>query len=85
MKTSSEVATVALTPELMKRLAECAQGLSMSPDELICNVLERYLDQYLWKELLRYGHERGKASGYGPEDVPRLIEEVRAEMAPKNA
>ena len=85
MTTSPEVATVALTPEMAERIAKVAQGMGLSLDEVVGNVLELYIDRYVWKELLRYGHERGRASGYGPEDVPRLVEEVRAEMAAERA
>ena len=85
MTTSSEVATVALTPEMAERVAKVAQGLELSLSEVVNEVLAQHLDEYVWKELLRYGHERGRASGYGPEDVPRLVEEVRAEMAAERA
>jgi len=85
MTTSSEVGTVALTPEMAQRVAEVAQGLEVSPEELVSKVLAQHLDDYLWQETLRYGHERGRASGHGPEDVPRLVEEVRAEIAAEHA
>lgn len=85
MATSSEITTVALTPEMAERVAKIAQGLELSPDDLVNKVLAQHLDDYLWQEILRYGHERGRASGYGPEDVPRLVEEVRAEMAAERA
>ena len=85
MTTSPEVATVALTPEVAERVAKVARGLEVSLSEVVNEVLARHLDEYVWKALLRYGHARGRASGYGPEDVPRLVEEVRAEMAAERA
>ena len=85
MTTSSEVVTVALTPEMAERVTEVAQGLEVSPEELVGKVLAQHLDDYRWQEILRYGHERGRASGYSPKDVPRLVEEVRAEMADERA
>ena len=85
MTTSSEVAMVALRPEMAERVAEIAQGLEITLSELVNEVLNQHLDDYHWQEMLRYGHERGRASGYDPEDVPRLVAEVRAEMAAERA
>ena len=33
-----------------------------------------------WRELLRYGEERAREKGIGPEDVAGLVEEYRAEV-----
>ena len=35
-----------------------------------------------WSRLLRYGEEKARQKGIGPEDVPDLVEEYRAEVRP---
>ena len=79
MTTSTEVAAVALAPELAERLDEVARGLGLSRNELVREVLEQHLDDYLWEEIFRYGEAMAKKHGITREDVPRLIEEYRAE------
>ena len=40
----------------------------------------RYPKEREWREIFRYGHEQAKKMGIKPEDVPRLVEEYRAEV-----
>jgi metal-responsive CopG/Arc/MetJ family transcriptional regulator len=79
MTTSSEVSSVDLAPELAERLGEVAKGLGLSRNELVHEVLKQHLDDYLWQETFRYGEAMAKKHGITREDVPRLIEEYRAE------
>ena len=37
-----------------------------------------------WRELFRYGEERARENGIGPENVARLVEEHRAEVGPSH-
>lgn len=81
MTTQSETPTISLSAELAPRVAEAARALELTESELVNRILERHLRDLHWQAIFRYGQERGRASGYGPEDVERLVEEVRAELA----
>ena len=49
-------------------------------DELAGEALRKGLEEQSWKDLLDYGRERGRASGYTEEDVPRVVKEWRREQ-----
>jgi hypothetical protein len=49
-------------------------------DELAEAALRRGLEEQSWQDLLAYGRERGRASGYTEEDVPRIVKEWRREQ-----
>ena len=53
------------------------QGRSRS--EFLREAVLRYIEECEWRQLLRYGEERARAQGIGPEDVADLVEEYRAE------
>ena len=59
--------------EAMKR-----QGRSRS--EFLRDAALRYIEECEWRELLRYGEEKAREKGIGPEDVAGLVEEYRAEV-----
>jgi hypothetical protein len=40
----------------------------------------RGFEEQSWQDLLAYGRERGRASGYTEDDVPRIIKEWRREQ-----
>ena len=54
------------------------QGRSRS--EFLREAVLRYIEECEWRQLLRYGDERARAQGIGPEDVSGLVEEYRAEV-----
>ena len=45
----------------------------------------RYPREREWRELFRYGQEQSRKMGLKPEDVTRLVEEYRAEVAAARA
>ena len=45
----------------------------------------RYMQEREWSRLLRYGEDNARQKGIGPEDVPRLVEEYRAEVGPSRS
>ena len=50
-------------------------------DELAEAALRKGLEEQNWQDLLAYGRETGRASGYTEEDVPRALVQVQAELA----
>ena len=48
-------------------------------DEFVSEAIERALREERWQETFRYGEAMAKKHGITREDVPRLIEEYRAE------
>jgi hypothetical protein len=70
---------VHLSNELLAELQAKAQAEGKTVDELAEEALRRGLEKQEWQDLLEYGHERGRASGYTEEDVPRLVKEWRRE------
>jgi plasmid stability protein len=62
--------------ELLAELQSKAAAEGKSVDELE-EALRKGLENRAWQELLAYGLERGSASGYTEEDVPRVVRENR--------
>lgn len=84
MTDTSKTVTISIPQGMCADLDHECERQGVTPSELALDVLSEYLDaqrQQRWAKIFAYGHERGRASGYTPEDVPRLVEEVRAEMA----
>ena len=44
--------------------------------------MRSYVEECEWRQLLRYGEQRARATGIGPDDVGVPIEEYRAEVDP---
>ena len=65
--------------ELLAELQAKAAAEGKTVDQLAAEALRRGLKEREWQDLLAYGRERGEASGYAEEDVPRLVREWRLE------
>lgn len=79
---------VSIPQGISSDLEHACRKSGVTPSELALSLLSEYLEaqrRERWTEIISYGHERGRASGHGPEDVQRLVEEVRAEMAAERA
>jgi len=63
--------------ELLAELQNRAEAEGKTIDEIAEEALRKALEDRAWQELLAYGSERGAASGYHEEDVPRLVRENR--------
>lgn len=71
---------VAIEPELFERISEEAQKQGVSPDELANEAAKRYLALRRLNSLQQYGQRKAEELGITETDVPRLIEEHRAEQ-----
>ena len=65
--------------ELLVELRSKALAAGKTVDQLAEEALRRGLNDQAWQDLLAYGRQRGEASGYNEEDVPRLVREWRRE------
>ena len=71
---------VHVSDELLAELQSKAAAQGKTVDELAEAALRKGLEEQSWQDLLAYGRERGRASGYTEEDVPRIIKEWRREQ-----
>ena len=69
-----------VSDELLAELQAKSQAEGKTVDELAEEALRKGLAERAWQDLLEYGRERGRASGYTEEDVPRLVKEWRREQ-----
>ncbi len=77
-----ETSAIALTPELMAKVAATAQTERRSVNELVAAAVKRYLHaQDNHEALVRWGHEYGRSLGINSDsDVERMADEWRAEQ-----
>jgi hypothetical protein len=66
--------------ELLADLQAKALAEGKTVDELAEETLRQGLADRQWQDLLAYGRETGRASGYTEEDVPRVVKEWRREQ-----
>src|SRR5260370_8150732 len=70
-----------VSDDLLAALEAKAADQGKTVDQLAEETLRKGLEDRDWQDLLAYGRERGRASGYTEEDVPRLVREWRQEQA----
>jgi plasmid stability protein len=63
--------------ELLAELQAKAAAEGKTVDELAEEALRKGLEDRGWQELLEYGRETGRASGYSEADVPEIIRNRR--------
>jgi plasmid stability protein len=73
------MAMINVPEDLLAELRSKAAAEGKSVDEVASEALRQGLDKRAWQDLLEYGRQTGRASGYTDEDVPRLVEEWRRE------
>jgi hypothetical protein len=66
--------------ELLADLQAKALAEGKTVDEFAEETLRQGLADRQWQDLLAYGRETGRASGYTEEDVPRVVKEWRREQ-----
>jgi hypothetical protein len=66
--------------DLLADLQAKALAEGKSVEDLATEALTRGLEDRIWTDLLAYGQETARASGYSDEDVPRLVKEWRREQ-----
>ena len=71
--------TVTLTSNQVESIEAEVSKKGCTLDEFVSDAIERVLREERWKETFRYGQATAKKHGITREDVPRLIEEFRAE------
>jgi len=71
---------VHVSDELLAELQAKAHAEGKTVDQLAEDTLRKALEERSWQELLEYGQERGRASGYTEEDVPQVVKEWRREQ-----
>jgi predicted transcriptional regulator len=72
--------SIHVSDELLAELQAKAEAEGKTVDELAEEALRKGLEERAWQNLLEYGRETGRASGYTEDDVPRLVKEWRREQ-----
>ncbi len=72
--------TVTLTSDQVEFIEAEVSKMGCTLDEFVGGAIERVLREERWKATFRYGEAMAKKHGITREDVPRLIEEYRAEQ-----
>jgi predicted transcriptional regulator len=69
--------SIHVSDELLAELRAKAQVSGKTVDELAEEALRRGLEEQSWQDLLAYGFEKGRSSGYTEDDVTRVVRENR--------
>ncbi len=77
--TMSKLLSVSLPDELMTETEALAEEKGKTKSEFVRDALRRQIEEERWRDLIRYGREKAEERGIGPENVERLVDEVRAE------
>jgi plasmid stability protein len=68
---------VHVSDELLAELQTKAAAEGKTVDQLAEEALRKGLEEREWRELLAYGRETGRASGYAEADVPGIVKTRR--------
>ena len=74
----SKLLSVSLPDDLSQRTDELASAQGRTRSEVVRDALRGYLWRESWMEATRGLRASAELAGVGPEDVERLIDEVRA-------
>ena len=80
MPRTTKVITFSLPPEMAERVREVMAEEDRTMSQLIREALRLYMDDREWRSLVRYGQRRAREQGIAPEDVERLVDELRAKQ-----
>ena len=75
-----KVITFSLPPEMAERVQQVMVEEGRTMSELIREALRLYMDDREWRSLVHYAQRRAREQGISPEDVERLVEELRAKQ-----
>ena len=81
MPRATKTITFSLPPEMADRVDEAMKQQGRSRSEFLREAVLRYIEECEWRQLLRYGEDRAREKGIGPEDVASLVEAYRAEVS----
>jgi metal-responsive CopG/Arc/MetJ family transcriptional regulator len=70
--------SVSIPDELAADAEALARATGKTKSEVVRDALRRHVQHEQFAELRRYGRARAEALGVGPEDVERLVDELRA-------
>jgi predicted transcriptional regulator len=65
--------SIHVSDELLAELRTKAAAEGKTVDQLAEEALRKSLEDRAWQDLLAYGLEKGRASGYSEEDVPDVV------------
>lgn len=85
MTRSKKSVAISLPLDVLQQVDEAAEQDGVSRSAFLQQAVERAVRNHRWQGILKYGREQARRMGIKPEDVPRLVEEVRAEMAAEEA
>ena len=71
--------TFSVPPDMAVRVDEVMKEQGRSRSDFLREAVHRYIEECEWREVLRYGEQRAREKGIGPEDVGPLVEEYRGE------
>ena len=71
---------VAVAPDVLEALKERAEAEGRTPDEVANDAIQAGLEQASWAAFIAKGRKYGEASGYKPEDLEQIREELRNEQ-----
>ena len=78
MSRTATTITFSQTPEIADRVEEIVKQQGSSRSELLHEALLHYIEEYEWRQLLKYGEQKQKEQSIQPDDVVPLVEEYRA-------
>ena len=81
MPRTTKTITFSLPPDMAERVDQAMKQQGRSRSEFLREAVLRYIEECEWRQMLRYGEERAREKGLSPEDVARLVEEYRTEVA----
>ena len=81
MPRTTKTITFSLPPDMAERVDQAMKQQGRSRSEFLREAVLRYIEECEWRQILRYGEERAREKGLSPEDVARLVEEYRTEVA----
>ena len=85
MTRNTKSLTVTLPLDMVQQVEKAAEQAGVSRSAFLQQAVERAVRNHRWQEIKKYGREQAQRMGIKPEDVQRLIEEYRAEMAAEEA
>ena len=69
--------SIQISGELLAELQAKAAAEGKTVEELAEETLRHGLDEHAWRDLLEYGRNTGRESGYTEADVPDLVRKRR--------
>ena len=85
MTRNTKSVTITLPLDMVRQADEAAEEAGVSRSAFLQQAIEHAVRNHRWRKIFAYGEAQAKKMGIKPEDVQRLIEEYREEMAAEEA